>query len=69
MEQKMVQAINKKIEIAVRHFNSNGGKWDDTHKYNMAEIEGAIDMLSILTGRSYFVAEDGLHEVGTRYDH
>ena len=56
----MINRINFKIMIANKHFTG----WNDIHTIRMAEIDGMIDMLSIIvTGKKYKIANDGLKEV------
>lgn len=62
MTDKMMDRINNMIKNAVAHYDSNGHKWDDTHKLNMAEIKGAVEMLKIATGKNYFITDQGLVE-------
>ena len=56
---EMLKRINFKISLAKRYYN---GEWDEYHECRMAEIDGMIDMLSIATGKSYVVTENGLEE-------
>lgn len=37
-------------------------EWNATHDRRMAEIDGMIDMLSIVTGKEYVITENGLEE-------
>lgn len=55
---KMLERINFKI----RYANENFTEWNATHERRMAEIDGMIDMLSIVTGKNYIVTENGLEE-------
>lgn len=55
---KMVDRINYKIRLANESFT----EWNEPHQRRMAEIEGMIDMLSIVTGKEYVVTENGLKE-------
>lgn len=55
----MIDRINFKIMIANKHFTG----WNDMYTIRMAEIDGMIDMLSIVTGKKYKIANDGLKEV------
>lgn len=52
----MVERINFKISYAKENFTG----WNITHERRMAEIDGMIDMLSIVTGKDYVVTENGL---------
>jgi len=55
---KMLERINFKIQFAQENFT----EWDTTHERRMAEIDGMIDMLSIVTGKNYVITENGLEE-------
>lgn len=55
---KMLERINFKIRYAQENFI----EWNSTHDRRMAEIDGMIDMLSIVTGKDYIVTEKGLEE-------
>ena len=56
--EKMLERINFKI----RYANLNFTEWNETHFLRMAEIDGMIDMLSIVTGKDYIITDDGLKE-------
>lgn len=55
---KMLERINFKIQFAHENFT----EWNATHDRRMAEIDGMIDMLSIVTGKDYVITENGLEE-------
>lgn len=55
---KMLERINFKIRYAQKNFT----EWDATHERRMAEIDGMVDMLSIVTGKEYVITEDELEE-------
>lgn len=55
---KMLERINFKIRYAKENFT----EWNESHSLRMAEIDGMIDMLSIVTGKDYIITEDGLKE-------
>lgn len=55
---KMLECINFKIRYAQKNFT----EWDATHERRMAEIDGMVDMLSIVTGKEYVITEDELEE-------
>lgn len=55
---KMLERINFKIRYAQENFT----EWNETHRIRMAEIDGMIDMLSIVTGEKYIITEEGLKE-------
>lgn len=55
---KMLDRINFKIQYTQENFT----EWNATHERRMAEIDGMIDMLSIVTGKSYVITESGLEE-------
>ena len=61
-EQKIIDQINFYIMDAVNHYKQNDGKFDETHKINMSRINGMIDVLAMITGKSYKVTEGGLLE-------
>lgn len=52
---KMMERINWKIKYAHDNFT----EWNETHSLQMAEIDGMIDMLSIVTGKEYIITNDG----------
>lgn len=54
----MLERINFKIKYAQENFT----EWNSTHERRMAEIDGMIDMLSIVTGKNYVITEKGLEE-------
>lgn len=55
---KMLERINFKIRYAQENFT----EWNESHSLRMAEIDGMIDMLSIVTGKDYIITEEGLKE-------
>lgn len=55
---KMLEHINFKIKYAQENFT----EWNTTHDRRMAEIDGMIDMLSIVTDKEYVITENGLEE-------
>lgn len=55
---KMIERINFKISYAQENFT----EWNASHERRMAEIDGMIDMLSIVTGKEYIITEDELKE-------
>ena len=55
---KMLERVNFKIKYAHENFT----EWNETHSLRMAEIDGMVDMLSIVTGKDYIITEDGLKE-------
>ena len=56
--EKMIEQINSKIRYAKENFT----EWNATHERRMAEIYGMIDMLSIVTEKSYVITENGIKE-------
>lgn len=57
--EKMVERINFKIRLAQEKYE---GEWTESHALRIAEIDGMLDMLSIVTGKEYYFDENGLHE-------
>lgn len=55
---KMLERINFKIRYAQENFT----EWNESHALLMAEIDGMIDMLSLVTEKDYVVTENGLEE-------
>ena len=55
---KMLERINFKIGYAQENFT----EWNESHTLRMAEIDGMIDMLSLVTGKDYVVTENGVEE-------
>lgn len=56
---KMLERVNFKIKVANKRYI---GSWNEEHSIRMAEINGMIDMLSIVTGKDYIITEEGLKE-------
>lgn len=52
---KMLERINFKLSYAKENFT----EWNESHALRMAEIDGMIDMLSIVTGKDYIITKDG----------
>ena len=62
----MESTINKmieRIEMRIRYAKENFTEWNETHSRRMGEIDGMIEMLSIVTGKKYVVTEKGLKEI------
>lgn len=55
---KITELINRKIKYAHENFT----EWNTTHFVRMAEIDGMIDVLSIITRKEYIITENGLIE-------
>jgi len=55
---RMLERINFKIRYAKENFT----EWNESHALRMAEIDGMIDMLSIVTEKEYVITENGLEE-------
>lgn len=55
---KMLERINFKIRFAQENFT----EWNAAHDRRMAEIDGMVNMLTIVTGKDYVVTENGLEE-------
>ena len=62
MEKKMIEKINFYIARAAASFKANNSQWTETHRLNMAKIDGMIEMLKIATGKDYIITEAGLKE-------
>lgn len=62
MTEKMIEKINFYITKAVAEFRANNSEWTESHKINMAEIDGMIAMLEIATGKKYIITETGIKE-------
>jgi hypothetical protein len=61
----MENIINKmleRIDFKIRYAQENFTEWNETHSLRMAEIDGMIDMLSLVTGKDYVITENGLEE-------
>ncbi len=58
LEQKMLDRINKQIKFTMDHFT----EWNPAHARRMERIDGMVDMLSLVTGKEYYVTENGLIE-------
>lgn len=55
----MMKEVEKMAAKAMRHWQINGGKWDEIHKQNMNEIHGALRIMSVVTGKEYVINDDG----------
>lgn len=55
---KMLEHINSKIRYAKENYTG----WNENHALRVAEINGMIDMLSIVTEKDYVITEYGLRE-------
>lgn len=60
MIEQMIEMINALIQRANEQFNVTG--WDHSHELKLARIDGMVDMLAMMTGKDYIVAENGLKE-------
>ena len=58
LEAEIKDFINVKIQRAVESFT----EWNEAHSRRMAEIDGMVEVLSILTQKEYIVSESGLEE-------
>ena len=57
-EQEIIEKINTKIDWMVKDFEL-------THEYNAIKNEhicGMLDVLEMVTGKSYYYDEQGVHE-------
>lgn len=59
----IIAKINRKIEYAVKEFYRNDKKWTNSHERRISEIDGMIDVLSILTEKDYIMTDDGIKEI------
>lgn len=58
MVEKMIKAVNEKINLTV-------GAYALTHTYDAianAEVRGMLSMLQLATGKEYYYDESGVHE-------
>jgi hypothetical protein len=55
---KMEHRVDYLIKSANKYFNRHG--WDKGYDSIIARIEGALDMLTILTEKEYYYGENGL---------
>ncbi len=62
MEENKIKKMIKRINFKISYANENFTEWNEMHRIRMAEIDGMVDMLSIITGKDYVVTEDGLKE-------
>jgi hypothetical protein len=58
MEDKMIERINREIEISKKYFELTG----QTDIQTNCKIIGMLQMLEIATGKEYYFDENGLHE-------
>lgn len=64
-EQRKENIVNKMLErinFKIRYAQENYTEWNESHALRVAEIDGMIDMLSIVTGKDYVITENGLEE-------
>lgn len=61
MEKQMIEKINALIERATEIFKETG--WNQSHELRMARIDGMVEMLAMVTGKSYIVTENGVKEI------
>ena len=59
IENKMIERINSKIKYVTENFTA----WNKTYEMKMAEIDGMIEMLSIVTGKNYIIMNELREEV------
>lgn len=62
----MENTINKmieRIEMRIRYAKENYTEWNESHSRRMGEIDGMIEMLSMITGKKYAITENGLKEI------
>lgn len=59
---KALEIINTEIKQAAKHYKDVDGRWDETHRINMAKINGMVEIFELATGKQYRVTEHGLLE-------
>ena len=60
--EEIIGKILERINFKIRYAQENFTEWNESHSLRMEEIDGMIDMLSIVSGKSYVVTENGLEE-------
>lgn len=60
MKEKMIERINREIEMSKKHFDKFG--WDDEHVNNLCKIKGMMIMLSMIDDHEYYFDDCGVHE-------
>lgn len=58
----VVNKMLERIRFKIKYVQENFTEWNESHAIRMSEIDGMIDMLSIVTGKSYVVTSEGLEE-------
>lgn len=64
-EQRKENIVNKMLErinFKIRYAQENYTEWNESHALRVAEIDGMVDMLSVVTGKDYVITENGLEE-------
>lgn len=56
---KITERINRKLKYACENFEG----WNESHSCRMAEIDGMLDVLSMITGKEYIITENGIKEI------
>lgn len=59
MEQKMIERINKEIEMARMYFDMNG----KNDQRSIDRISGMVEMLQIATDKVYGFDQNGVYEL------
>ena len=60
--ENIISKMLKRINFKIRYAQENFTEWNESHSLRMAEIDGMIDMLSIVSGKDYIITENGLKE-------
>ena len=59
-EEAAVKRLNYKLKEAKRLYEQEGGKeWTAAHERRMAEIFCGVEILSLVTGKDYYISENG----------
>lgn len=58
----IVNKMLERIKFKIRFSQENFTEWNAAHERRMAEIDGMVDMLTIVTGKDYIITENGLEE-------
>lgn len=58
-QEEAISWLRNRILTAKNLFDKNGKKWKDYHELDMQEIDGALSMLCRMTGKEYYVTDDG----------
>lgn len=59
-EEKAILYLQDKITNTKQAFEKSGKKWTDRHELDMQAIYAGLWVLSIITGKEYYIDDDGI---------